>query len=154
MAGQVSEEEIGGMWLIDNGCSNHIPGNKELFETLESTLQHTVRLGDGKEMKVVGIGTVLFCSSTRKVSKLTRVQYVPQLAHNLLSMGQLMLSGYSIAFLDGECKIVDKHANTLRVCVQMINWICFLWMLGTLVLLKLCLVQVKNPSFGIGDSNT
>lgn len=30
-----------------------------------------------------------------------------------------MTLGYSIAFEDGECKIKDKHADTLLACVRM-----------------------------------
>lgn len=89
-------------WLIDSDCGNHMIGNKNLFQTLESTtIQQMVRLGDGKVLKVASIGNVLFRSTTRKTSILTKIQYVPKLAHNLLSVGQLMTSGYSVAFEDG-----------------------------------------------------
>lgn len=62
---------------------------------------------------------MLFRANTSKVSKLTRVQYVPQLAYNLLSVGQLMALGYSISFANGECKIKNEHADTLLACIRM-----------------------------------
>lgn len=47
MASQNSKKEMYGTWLIDNGCSNHMSGDRELFETLKNTSQQTVRLEDG-----------------------------------------------------------------------------------------------------------
>lgn len=46
-----------------------------------------MRLGYGKVLKVEGIGNVLFRSSTGRTNILTNLQYVPNLVHNLLSVG-------------------------------------------------------------------
>lgn len=37
----------------------------------------------------------------------TNVQFVPKLEHNLLSVGQLMNSGYKMEFSDGECTVSE-----------------------------------------------
>ena len=39
------------------------------------------------------------------------VQYVPTLAHNLLSVGQLMKGGFSILFGGNACVIIDKKSR-------------------------------------------
>ena len=39
------------------------------------------------------------------------VQFVPTLAHNLLSVGQLMTSGYSVMFDGSSCVINEKKTS-------------------------------------------
>ena len=94
-------------------------GVQKLFQDLDDTVQQTLRLDDGKILNVAGKGTVAIRSSSGKLRVLKDVQYVPQLAHNLLSLGQLMASGYTVEFADGECVIKDKDACTLLARVQM-----------------------------------
>lgn len=48
-----------------------------------------------------------------QINVLTNVQFVPNLAHNLLSVGQIMSSGYRVEFADGDCTIKDNQFNTL-----------------------------------------
>lgn len=86
------------VWLIDSGCSNHMTGDKCMFSDLDETLRVSVRLGDNKEMDVHGVGTVTMHTKTGSLKKLHGVQYVPGLAHNLLSVGQLLTKEYSIKF--------------------------------------------------------
>lgn len=53
---EVKENE--GTWLIDSGCSNHISGERKLFQCIEATPKHSIKLGDGKAPQVGGIGKV------------------------------------------------------------------------------------------------
>lgn len=46
------------VWLLDRGTSNHMIGNKVLFSHLDENVQQTVRLGDVKEVEVLGRGSV------------------------------------------------------------------------------------------------
>lgn len=90
MASYSTGEQSSSVWLIDSGCSNHMTGDKSLFSSFDESLSITVRLGNDKEMKVCGEGTVAVSTSTGTQKKLHGVQYVPGLAHNLLSVGQLL----------------------------------------------------------------
>ena len=47
------------------------------------------------------------------------MQYVPTLAHNLLSVGQFITSGYSIVFNDQACDIKDKKSGRTIAHVSM-----------------------------------
>jgi len=47
--------------------------------------------------------------------------FVPSLSHNLLSIGQLMISGYSIFFDDGVCTIKNKKSEKIIAKVPMAN---------------------------------
>ncbi|XP_010267663.1 PREDICTED: uncharacterized protein LOC104604813 [Nelumbo nucifera] len=97
-----------GVWLLDSGCSNHMSRTKSLFKELDESQKSEVRLGDNKQMQVEGKCTIAIKTSQGNVKLLHDVQYVPNLAHNLLSVGQLMDGGYSILFDDGCCSVQDK----------------------------------------------
>lgn len=112
MASNSAVTEGGGTWLIDSGCSNHMSGDKMLFQRIDEAPNQTIRLGDGKILQVAGVGIIALRSSAGTINTLTNVQYVPNLAHNLLSVGQLMASGYSVEFFSEECVIRDISSNT------------------------------------------
>lgn len=46
------------VWLVDNGCSNHIISEKKLFTHLDETHKHKVRLGDDQELLIERLGMV------------------------------------------------------------------------------------------------
>ena len=58
-------------------------------------------------------------TSNGKVKLLHDVQYVPSLAHNLLSVEQLMGSGYSILLDDEACVIKEKKLGLAMVSIHM-----------------------------------
>lgn len=62
---------------------------RELFHTLDETLKCKVKLRDNKEVNVLGKGSARLIYG---------VQFVPSLAHNLLSVGQLVEGGYDVHF--------------------------------------------------------
>ena len=45
--------------------------------------------------------------------------YVPNLAHNLLSVGQLVQKRYQIHFDNKECKVIDKKKNMVMEKIEM-----------------------------------
>ena len=100
--------EQGSVWIIDSGCSNHMTGGKALFRELDESEGRTVRLGDSKVLQVARRGTVVIRLSIEKTRLLRDVQYVPHLAHNLLSVGQLLNAGYTVIFSDEVCLIKEK----------------------------------------------
>lgn len=88
------------IWLVNRGCSNHMTRMKDLFTNLDETEKMRMNLGDDKETQVTEKGTVALKVSSSNVRFLNDVQYVPTLAHNLLSVGQLLSSGYNVTFQD------------------------------------------------------
>ncbi|XP_057250732.1 uncharacterized protein LOC130591431 [Beta vulgaris subsp. vulgaris] len=96
------------VWFIDSGCSNHMCGTKSMFKELDESKKSEVRLENDKPIQVKGRGIVVPRTSLGNVKLLKDVQYVPGLAHNLLSVGQLMISGYSIIFDDKSCSIHER----------------------------------------------
>lgn len=86
-------------------------GSKDLFNDLDESKKGVVRLGDDKKMQVDGKGTIGIKTVQGDVKLLTDVQFVPNLAHNLLSIGQLMSSGYKIEFDGNLCTVIDKKSG-------------------------------------------
>jgi len=99
------------LWFVDSGCSNHMTGAKFLFKELDEKQKKTVQLGNTKEMRVEGKGTVSIDTSHEKVKMLDNVQFVPDLGYNLLSVGQLMIDGHSLWFDDDACVITNKKTG-------------------------------------------
>ncbi|GJX62092.1 retrovirus-related pol polyprotein from transposon TNT 1-94 [Tanacetum coccineum] len=96
-------------WFIDSGCSSHMCRSGSLFMDLDTSEKSTVRLGDDIQVQIEGKGSVAINTTTDKKKVLHDVLFVPKLAHNLLSIGQLMSSGLVIVFDDGYCYIQDKR---------------------------------------------
>ena len=44
--------------VLDSACSNHMIGNKELFSSLDTSIQSKVKLGNDCKVKVNGKGVI------------------------------------------------------------------------------------------------
>lgn len=86
------------MWFLDSGCSNHMSGIKSLFTELDETKKSEVYLEDDRLIKVERMGTISIKTVQGNSKLLHDVQYALNLAHNLLSLGQVMETGYSLFF--------------------------------------------------------
>lgn len=102
------DKSLSGVWFMDSGCSNHMSGNKSLFKELDESDKGEVRLGDDKPMSVEGKGIISIRTIHGNTKLLSEVQYVPKLAHNLSSVGQLIRYGYKVVFDDDCCVVYDK----------------------------------------------
>lgn len=60
-----------------------------------------------------GKGTIKIKTTYGNVKTLNDVHYVPNLAQNLLSVAQLLKSGYSILFDNGYCLIYKNNLVVL-----------------------------------------
>lgn len=81
------EVEDSSNWLLDSGSSNHMIAKRELFHQLDEIMSDNVRLGDDKEVDALGKGLIAINVHRGGVILLHGVQYVPNLAYNLLSVG-------------------------------------------------------------------
>ena len=77
------------VWLLDNGCSNHMTGNKNLVANLDASVKKKVKFGTDKTMDVDGKGVVNIVTKKGEPKTISEVYYVPGLKHNLISVGQL-----------------------------------------------------------------
>ncbi|GJW58970.1 hypothetical protein Tco_0105701 [Tanacetum coccineum] len=74
-----------------------IQESNDISYNVDETLKSQVRLGDDKEVQVEGNGTVVVTLQGRE-RFIPDVHYGPGLAHNLLSVGQLMDRGFDVFF--------------------------------------------------------
>ena len=94
------------LWFIDSGCTNHMTVDLSLFKDLDKSYMSKVRIGNKDYMKVEGKCAVEVetMSSTKS---LKNVFYVPKINQNLVSIGKLIESGYSL-FIMMKCATLKK----------------------------------------------
>lgn len=125
------------MWTFNlaynSGSSSRMSGKRELFYDLDESDYHKIKLGDDKEVVMVGKSSVVITIKGGRIKLIHNVQYVPSLAHNLLSVGHLLANGYNVAFEGDKYRIKDA---TTSVC--MLSRICGLcWKAIKLQIVKL-----------------
>jgi hypothetical protein len=89
-------------WYIDSGASRHMTTVREHLTDLTEYGDAEVVLGDDREVKVAGCGTVSFRRESLPPMTLTEVLYVPGLKKNLVSVSTIEEKGYEILFRDGH----------------------------------------------------
>ncbi|CAN0831018.1 hypothetical protein LINGRAHAP2_LOCUS1598 [Linum grandiflorum] len=94
-------------------------GNLESFTEMDDTYRSHVKIGDGKRLEVEGKGTILVKGKEGNKTLIQEVLYVPELAQNLLSVGQLMMKNYKLLFDNGECEIINKSNNSKVATIPM-----------------------------------
>ena len=92
--------------------------DRELFVKIDENFSNSVILGDGKSERVEGKGVIAVQSRSGEQKFIHDVLYVPTLAHNLLSVGQLIQKGYRVVFEENKCRVVDRK-NQLMAKVEM-----------------------------------
>ncbi len=92
-------------WVIDSGCTQHTCNNKEAFTNM-SYKRTPITLADGSTIHTSGRGTV---------GEFNEVNYVPEFKHNLLSVNQLTLLGYTVVFTTDYDVIIHSHDGEQRL---------------------------------------
>jgi hypothetical protein len=100
----IKDADTTNVWLLDSGSTNHICCSKEVFTSMRSH-RSIIKVGDGRELQVTGIGQVELQTEKAKI-KINDVLYVPNMKKNLLSIGKLTKKGASIVFEQNRCKIM------------------------------------------------
>jgi len=86
------------VWLLYNGCSNHMMGKKNLVANLAHSVKTKVKLGTDKNVDVDGKGVVKIMTKQGEPKTILEVYYVHGLKYNLISVGQLTQKGYIVIF--------------------------------------------------------
>ncbi|CAJ2637463.1 unnamed protein product [Trifolium pratense] len=95
-------------WLIDSGCTNHMTYDRDLFKELNKTSISKVRIGNGEQIVVEGIGTISI-KTHAGMKQISNVLYVPEINQNLLSVAQLLEKNYKVIFEHKSCVIKDQN---------------------------------------------
>ena len=94
-------------------------GNKNSFVQLDEKIKSSITFGDGRTQEVAGKGTIAVKSKNGLTKYIQDVLYVPGLAQNLLSVGQLLQKGYMVNFDENKCLIMAKTEGHLIALVSM-----------------------------------
>ena len=111
-------DEFKVVWFLDSGCSNHMSRARSMFQDLDESWKMQARLGDDKKVQVEGKGTIAIKTSHVKAKHLHNVFYVPSLAHNMVSIGQLIINEYYILFDNASCAIKEKSSGQIISNIQ------------------------------------
>lgn len=82
-------------------------------------MKSQVTLGDGKRHNVEGKGVVAVQTKDGTSKLIHDVLFVPSLAQNLLSVGQLAQKGYIVKFEGDHCLLIDKRTKQLMTKIKM-----------------------------------
>ena len=81
--------------MIDSGCTNHMTGERSMFDSLtKSSGDHYITFAGNERGKVLGTGNITLNSQFN----LSKVLLVDTLGYNLLSISQLRDSGFNCLF--------------------------------------------------------
>ncbi|KAA0060160.1 Retrovirus-related Pol polyprotein from transposon TNT 1-94 [Cucumis melo var. makuwa] len=108
----VSHRDINDAWIMDSGRTFHMTPNRDFFINFQKSDEGKVLLGDNGTCDVKGTGLVQIESHYRMIRMLTNVSYVPKC--NLISLGKLDRSGYTIKFENRIMKVTKGSLVKLR----------------------------------------
>jgi hypothetical protein len=86
-------------------------GNKDLPACIDSSISYDITLGNDSLVKVQGKGIVPILTKQHVKKDINNVYHVPDLKHNLSSVGKLIEHGYKVLFEGASCRIYDKTPN-------------------------------------------
>jgi hypothetical protein len=98
-------------WYINSGASRHMTSVREHLTDLTQCGDAEVVLGDDREVKVAGCGTVSFRRESLPPMILTEVLYVSGLKENLVSVSTIEEKGYEVLFRDGQVLLFPKGSS-------------------------------------------
>lgn len=99
-------------WIVDSGASNHMTGCRMAFSDLDTGITGNIRLVDGSVVRIEGCGTVLFQYKNSEPRAMNNC-YLPRLAANIISIGQLDEVGFDVWVKHGFMRIRDKEMRLI-----------------------------------------
>lgn len=106
-------------WVIDSGCTNHMCMNDQLFEDLSNViLDKNVSVANNQTISCIGSGNVKLnlksnINNAVTTAIINNVLHVPDVATNLLSVGNITDKNRIVMFNQTECRLYD--AKTCRI---------------------------------------
>ncbi|KAJ0010182.1 hypothetical protein Pint_32951 [Pistacia integerrima] len=96
---------------------------KSIFRSMDDSVRLKVQLGDCKAIQIEGKGTIVVKPKSSIERLIHDVYFFPSLAHNLLSVGQLIRKRYLVFFYNDVCEI--KTSERIIAKVHMTGSIMF-----------------------------
>ncbi|KAM1057956.1 hypothetical protein ACFX2A_031837 [Malus domestica] len=111
-------KKMSDVWYIDSGCSNHMTSMEDLLVNIDRNVKAKVQVSTGVLVKVAGKGTLVI-KIMKGMRYIKEVMLVPDLAENLLSVGQMTKHGYFLLFRNYRVDVFDDRSlSNLVVSVK------------------------------------
>ena len=95
--------------MIDSGCTNHMTGERSMFETITtSSGDHFTIFAGNQKRKVLGTSNINLNSKFT----FSKVLLVESLGYNLLSISQLCDSGFNYLFTNKGVTIIRRSDDS------------------------------------------
>lgn len=109
-------------WFLDSGASNHMTFNQKFFESLHPVITPKIHTADGSTITASHIGLV----NNSNNFYVPDVLLVPNIAMNLISVGQLCDQGYNTYCFPFGCAIQDLKTGKLVGIGRRVGWLYLL----------------------------
>lgn len=120
----LSNANITSEWYIDSGATSHMTMRKNILRNKSVSSIKNVVVADNTSLPIECVGEVrMSVLNGNNVADLTikKVQCVPKLCTNLLSVSQLVRNGYKVVFDDNGCVVYDRKSKKLVLSATMVN---------------------------------
>ena len=94
-------------WLFDSRCSNHMCGDRIMFNKIDDDFRKLFRLGNNTRINVIAKESVKLHLNGINLTMI-EVYYVPKLKNNLLNIGQFQERGLAILIQRGVSTTLTK----------------------------------------------
>lgn len=101
--------------MLDTGASNHMTRCREALTQFNDTVRGTVKFGDGSDVEIRGLGSMVIQGRQQQHKVLTDIYYIPKLKSNIVSLGQLEEKGFEVSLKGGRCSVFDHDGHTLLI---------------------------------------
>jgi hypothetical protein len=101
----------GSSWVLDSGCTNHMTGERSMFQSYSLKLDsnENIVFGDNSKRDVIGLGKVAITLE----HSIKNVLYVDSLSYNLLCVSQLCKMGYNCLFTDKGVEVFRREDSSI-----------------------------------------
>lgn len=100
-------------WFIDSGATAHMCNDKSKFtDLIEGRSEREILVADNSRVKVHGTGTVKLNIGDQTVI-LKKVNYVPDMCANLISVRRITESGHEVIFTQGRVRVIGANKETI-----------------------------------------
>src|SRR3954468_677043 len=95
---------------MDNGCTNHMTGDKELVidDNLSHSSQKYITFSDNNKGKLIGLGKI----AISKDKHIDKVMLVQSLGYNIMSISKLCDMGMLVLFSASFCVVFSQDDYT------------------------------------------
>lgn len=100
-------------WFFDSGATAHMTHEKDIVNNLVRPKKDHATAANGDSMKIIGMGDVSKSVAGSGKLKMEKVQVIPEICANLISVSQLVLADNEVIFNKRGCTVIDINRKTI-----------------------------------------